>query len=352
MKKSNHPNPLRKPLNTLGQNGTGESPKSAVIISGEGSDLSNMETMKRRAKRKMITNKMILSLVDIATKKEDLEKKQSYWNTYHCQNKIFTSNGRLYGKYCKNRFCTLCCSIRKAYLINKYYPVVSKWQEPYFVTLTAKSVPLKSLNKRMKDMNRGFRKISAKYKKRAQRGKGVRLLGIKSLESNFNPITKKYNPHLHLIVATKEMADILIKEWLTICTREFASPRAQKARKVEDLEHDLIEIIKYGSKIFTEPDVNNKAKNKGDSYIHTAALDNIFTAMKGIRIFERFGFNLPKEDKTQTNTTRLITDYKEWEFDLNQCDWINVKTGEPFSGFVPKTELKNLLDYHIDMQLE
>ncbi len=30
-------------------------------------------------------------------------------------------------------------------------------------------------------------------------------------------------------------------------------------------------------------------------YIYAAALDNIFKAMKGLRIFERFGFNLPNE---------------------------------------------------------
>ncbi len=115
---------------------------------------------------------MILSLVDVASKKEDSEGKQSYWNTYHCQSKIYTANGRLYGQYCKNRFCTLCCSIRKPQIINKYLPVVREWQEPYFVTLTAKSVPLKSLQKRMKDMNRGFRKISSKYKKGRKEVKG------------------------------------------------------------------------------------------------------------------------------------------------------------------------------------
>ncbi len=60
-------------------------------------------------------------------------------------------------------------------------------------------------------------------------------MGIKSLECNFNPITKKYNPHLHLIVASKEMADILIKEWLTLCTRQFASPKGSESEKSRGL---------------------------------------------------------------------------------------------------------------------
>ena len=111
--------------------------------------------------------------------------------------------------------------------MNKYLPVVSTWEQPYFVTLTAKAIPFRSLAKRMKDMNRGFTKISSKLRKRSQRGKGLKLIGVKSLECNFNPVKKTYNPHLHLIVANKEMADVLVKEWLAICTQKFASPKAQ-----------------------------------------------------------------------------------------------------------------------------
>ena len=44
--------------------------------------------------------------------------------------------------------------------------------------------------------------------------------------------------------------------------KKLAQPFAQHKRKVEDLEHDLIEIIRYGSKIFTEPDVKNKSNHK------------------------------------------------------------------------------------------
>ena len=63
---------------------------------------------------------MALSLIDVAKENGDVEREKAYWNTYYCQNSVITANGRLYGKYCKNRFCTLCCSIRKAEIINKY----------------------------------------------------------------------------------------------------------------------------------------------------------------------------------------------------------------------------------------
>src|SRR4028119_275528 len=86
---------------------------------------------------------------------------------------------------------------------------IKTWGNSHFVTLTARSVPLKSLARRMKSMITGFKIISRKYRKRAQRNKGIKLIGIKSLECNHNPTLKKYNPYLHLIVASKEMAETL-----------------------------------------------------------------------------------------------------------------------------------------------
>ena len=109
-------------FNTLAQNGTSIYDNNAAIIKGNGTDLNNGKASKGRAKRKMITQKMALSLIDVCNKNGTTERKQAYWNTYHCQSKIVTKDGKLYGNYCKNRFCTLCCSIRKAELINKYLP--------------------------------------------------------------------------------------------------------------------------------------------------------------------------------------------------------------------------------------
>lgn len=202
----------------------------------------------------------------------------------------------------------------------------------------------------MKSMINGFRIISSKCRKRAQRNKGIKLIGIKSLECNYNPKTKKYNPHLHLIVANKEMAEIVVKEWLIMCPERLASPKAQKLTKVWNNEDALIEIVKYGSKIFTEPDVNNKSSKKTKRDIYVAALHNIFKAMKGLRIFERFGFNLPKTNREGKST--LFNQYKEWEFDPKLLDWINKMSDNKLSGYVPSNELINLLTSNIDTTSE
>jgi hypothetical protein len=317
-----------------------------VIVQGNGSDLGNRKSLKGRAKRKLITQSMVLSLIDIANKSGVEDKKRSFWNTYHCQNRIYTADGRMYGTYCKNRFCTLCCSIRKADIINRYLPIVQTWQEPYFLTLTVKSVPYNRLKPVMRSMVTEFRKIIDKYKKVHKRGKGTKLIGIRSLESNFNPVTKTYNPHFHILVASAEMGNILLNEWVNRGKSGRVNRAAQNIMKVTNNLTILIELIKYGSKIFTEPDINKKTRVKGREKLYTAALNNIFDAMKGFRIFERFGFNLPPNTKEVTGAS-LFHNCSEWNYDMKAFGWLN-NQGEKLADFVPVPQLIELLHNGID----
>jgi len=90
-------------LNTLAQSGTAIWKNKTAILAGKGSDLTNLNSIKGRAKRKLITQKLSLNLVDAAKSKKAIVNEKRYWNTYYCQNRIYTSNGRLYGKYCKKQ---------------------------------------------------------------------------------------------------------------------------------------------------------------------------------------------------------------------------------------------------------
>lgn len=339
---------------TLGQNGTGYIEnniiKPVAIVTGAGSKLGDDKVAKGRAKRKIISLTMALNLITIADKREAHDKKSSFWNTYHCQSKVYSYEGRLYGKYCKNRFCTLCCSIRKADLINKYLPVIKEWPQPQFVTLTIRACKATRLKVMLNGMIKAFRQINEKYRKRNQRNNGIRLIGVKSLECNFNPMKMTYNPHLHLIVASREIGEIIIKEWLAKWTSKFALRVAQDIRPINDLEGGLIEIIKYGSKIFTEPDVNSKSSSHNRSQIYAAALYNIFDAMKDLRIFERFGFDHPNPQK-QIMGSKVVDNYYEWVFVPQYFDWLNTENELVLSGFAPKQELVNLLEHNINVEL-
>lgn len=342
--------PLQGQIYTLAQNGTSPQGNSSIIVSGKGSQLSNTKALRGRAKRKLITQTMMLSLIDASDIYRTEKTKKSYWNTYHCQSRIFTANGRLYGKYCKNRFCTLCCSIRKAQIINSYLPVIQTWDEPYFVTLTIRSIKKQSLSKFIKGMNIAFNKIYTKLKKRYQRKTGIKFMGIRSLECNFNNEKRTYNPHFHIVVSGKEAAETLIEEWLRLWTPKWTSREAQDSRPADNTETLLIEIIKYGSKIFTEPDLKRKTATKKNSKIYIAALDNIFNAMKGIRIFERFGFNHSPGVNNRI-PAKVIREYLEWEYSLTDHDWTN-NQGEKLSNFTPLKELLCLIENNIDTTLQ
>lgn len=91
-------------LNTLVENGTNKTGQFNVIVNGEGSDLNKTEVLQGRAKRKTITQMMMIKFIEIAQQEGEPELEKSYWNTYYCQQNLISADGKLYGKYCKNRF--------------------------------------------------------------------------------------------------------------------------------------------------------------------------------------------------------------------------------------------------------
>lgn len=159
--------------NTLAQKGTTKAGQNQVLVTGKGSDLNNNEALQGRAKLKTITNSMMLNLIDVAKEKGNDEQLKSLWNTYYCQSEVISSNGRLYGRYCKNRFCTLCCSIRKAEIINKYLPIIENWEEPYFVTLTVKACKAEKLKLMVSKVLQGFQRIKDRHKKTTKEVKAL-----------------------------------------------------------------------------------------------------------------------------------------------------------------------------------
>jgi plasmid rolling circle replication initiator protein Rep len=323
-----------------------------ILLYGNGSDLSDQKAKERRAICKFITQKTMLSLIDVAKERGAKDWVKAYWNTYYCQNKITTANGKMHTTYCKNRFCSYCCGVRKAELVGKYLPILQCWTEPYFVTLTVKSVPTKRLQAIIKGINRAFRLIKAKYYKRSIRGTGEKLIGLKTLECNFNPKPRTYNPHIHLLVPSKAAAELLIKEWLAIWTSKLTHRAAQNYRKVKDSEKDLIELIKYEAKIFTELDGKRSKGKKGTAKIYARALDNIYTAMKGLRIVERFGFNLPKNHKQEKGNSQLVDEHHIWTYHSKSRDWLNEEHESTLTAFDAPPQLAHLLELNIDSELE
>jgi hypothetical protein len=200
-------------------------------------------------------------------------------------------------------------------------------------------------------MLKTFQKITQKHRKRYQRGSGLKLVGVKSLECNFNPVKGTYNPHFHIITKDKWMAEVILKEWLSRSKKRYTLKWSQNLQPISNLETGLIEIIKYGSKIFTEPDLKKKAKQTDTAHIYLKALDTILTAMNGKRIFDRFGFNSPKAITQKYTPAKLLTIYKEWEYNVESADWINTITGEVLTEYKMPSHLQAILENNLNINL-
>jgi len=72
--------------------------------------------------------------------------------------------------------------------------------------------------------------------------------------------------------------------------------------------------------------------------------------MKGLRIFDRFGFNVPQQEK-QTIPATYIDEYQEWHYDLANSDWFNYETGALLTGYSRDPKLANILGNNINTQL-
>lgn len=299
-----------------------------IKVYGRGIKLNNVNALKVRAKRKSVSNTLKWALVDIAKEQGNRKKEQSYLNSIFCQYKLIHNNGRLYVNFCKNRFCITCLNIRKAVIVNKYLPIVQKWSDPHFVTLTIKAVKKEKLHKMLNRVLRKFRQIKDKYKKKYQRGLSIKMIGLKFLECGFNISTNTFNPHLHLIVPDKQTANIFIKEWHSKWGDEFVNLKAIHSKKIIKKEHDLIKVIKYGCKFFTKLDFNKIVQGEQDLKVFAAAMDTILDAMKNRRLYDRFGFNLPKNNNSNRAKVQLIDEYENFVFDDAVIDWINEDTGE------------------------
>jgi hypothetical protein len=324
--------------------------KPGILLRGAGSAITNEQGKQRRAKAKLITQTVMLRLIEIATERGAVDQAKAYRRTYYCQSRLYVVEGRMHAPLCRNRFCNYCCGVRKAELINSYYPEIETWKDAHLLTLTRLAVPAHKLKAAIADTQAKFRQIIARLKKRHLRGTGCRIMGLRALECNFNAQKRTYNPHFHLIVPTKEVADALLTEWLKEWGPRYATREAKNCRKIKNTIEDLIEVIKYETKIITDPEPK-RGKKKGRTYkIFPRALDTIYTAMKGERLVERFGFNLPKVKK-EKQESRIVTEYEIWDYHLRSADWLHADHESTLTSFEASFELQNILSSHIQDNL-
>ena len=280
----------------------------------------SQKTLQKRARAKFMTNGITDKLRHL-----DSALKPSYINTFFCASILVQSGLKISGKYCNNRWCLVCNRIRTAKLIIAYREVLERLPDKHFVTLTIPNVPAVELHTAIRTMATEIRGMqNLVFRKR-----GAPVIGVRKLEVTYNPIRNDFHPHYHLIVSGGQAARDLVSEWLK---RWPNAKRAAQDVRPADMNATM-ELFKYFTKVLT------------DGTVYASALDVIFTAMRGLRVFQPMGIrkDIPEDiEEIQAEVYRDLEE-RETHWEWIQNDWIDKSTGEVLADYTPSASLKKLI---------
>lgn len=300
-----------------------------------------------RARQKYFTNGLVYRLVN-----KDSPLKQSYWNTHHCANNLYQEGKKLSGRYCNARWCMVCNRIRTANLMNGYLPLFWEMKQKYFVTLTIPNVKAEELDSTIIEMikqatliNRNIREkeqqiytpVSKEWHLYERKDKRLKFMGIRKTECTYNAKNDSYHPHFHFIFNNQAVAHLFVQKWLERWPQ--AVRRGQDIQKADN--NATKELFKYFTKVVTK---SKTTEGDSEHKIYTNALDVIFRAMIGKRVFQPLGLKKIVSEDIQELQSEIF-DLAEDEFNVwnwSGSDWVDAETGECLSGYTPSEEMQNL----------
>lgn len=287
--------------------------------------------LEKRAKAKVITGYFLDSL----TLLNDSPLIQSYLNSTECCTNLKQADDLLTGKYCNARWCIVCNRIRTAKLIRQYSDPLKTLEKKQFVTLTVPNVSGENLpetiNKMYSAITRIRKNLTKTYKQKME--------GIRKFECTFNPVRVDFHPHYHMILAGgEEVAENVINLWLGQFPE--ANRKGQDFRIADD--NSIIETFKYFTKLL--PSQKDKTAN---SKVSPYALDTIFRAMNGKRVFQSIGIKGVKEEKEEEEMELKAQQYEGVEEKITNWiwvnnDWFDLDSGEALTNFEPSENIKRL----------
>ena len=266
----------------------------------------------------------------------------SYINTLACaKTLVVDEQGIAHSKYCKNRWCPLCQSIRIAKLIDGYKAQLEAMPELYFVTLTRPTVPAELLPWQKETMLSAFTKI-----RNSRPFKRAKWSGLRKAECTIRP-NELYHYHYHILIDSKEGAEFLLRRWLEL--NPDSDPQAQDLRPVDRTKAStekgsLLEIFKYFTKLIAKLRNDDGTEQR---LINYRRLNVIFEFMRGQRVFQPFGSLQPVpedfEDEELTAAIEVERANSIWQWVVS--DWYDIDTGEALTGYVPAGSMVELLDH-------
>lgn len=285
------------------------------------------DTLLKRARAKYISKKVSIGLLK---NNPDSPLKNSYYGSLLCTHNLHQSGHKLTSSYCKQRWCAVCNRIRTAKLITGYVPVLNELIQPYFVTLTKKTVSANELSGSIDLMEKTWRKIL-----HSDAGKRRKIKGIRKCECTIRP-NGQYHYHYHVIVEGKESAEWLVNAWLQRLP-DSTDVKAQDCKPADD--NSLKEMFKYFTKLLIATGPNTK------EFYPTKRMDVIFQAMKGKRVIQSFGGFSPVSDDIDELSGQVYSllegDIDVWKW--KDTDWYNT-AGQALTGYTPTQKFKEIVD--------
>lgn len=362
-------------LDTLAQPAT-KSEKEELKLEFGLVDKSDIATFRKRARGKYIGHYLSLALVQASEYNEKGGLTKAYWNTFHC-NSILTlsSEGKVTGSFCKNRFCQNCNRIRTAQLINRYQEELKSW-EKYFVTFTLPNCEKEDLKAVVEWMQKTFIQIKRRFDKQVERGKREKFVGLRKLECTYNPRLDNYHPHYHCLIKGKKNAEDFLQAWQnevfkvsilylafkkkirTVSVGKDLISRAQDIRVAND--KSTVEMFKYFTKLISGKQSNSDQDNS--RMIYADALDVIFNAVKGKRVFQNFGFKGSSEEDSPAEKKTNGYAIREYKYSIERTDWVSrtklevdhetgllseIKSEEWLTNYRSNSDFKNLVENRI-----
>ena len=249
--------------------------KSDSFCTGKGSTKKTTEEQLRYQKMTRKKHFGYYLSCHLYFKNEQSSIRKSYRNTMYCASVLMPTEKGLSARYCKNRWCPVCQSIRIATLINGYASQLNEMASPYFVTLTGPTVPAEKLKDRIKEFGNTWRSMTNQSYWRGHKPNGIR-----KAECTLRP-DGQYHYHYHVIIDGREHAEWLIAQWLMRI--KGSSIKAQDMRPVRTGEY--LEIFKYFTKLIS----TDKSAGKERRYIDFERLNVVFSTLKGTRVYQPFG---------------------------------------------------------------
>jgi hypothetical protein len=333
--------PSGGPLDKLAQQVTSPSVSGAAGVVEDDLKLtknakfSAKENFGKRARVKFLTEAMAVGLANVPASK--LTK--SYWNTFYCSSVLHKKGDSLTGKYCKNRWCLVCCRIRSAQLIKQYAPLLESWPEKHLVTLTVPNCSGPNLAATVKEMKAGFDTIRRGFTMQHRRKqRATPLQALRKLEATHNPDRDDYHPHFHLVVPDLATANDLRAAWL------LQFPAAKwKGQDVRPANAGAAhELFKYFTKLVT-----TQSKER---FIRLAPLNTIFEAIANQRTFQPFGIPKTAEVTTDEEADALAEELNidaVFEWVQAQADWIDKESGEMLTNYQPSPQFRKFVESKI-----